>query len=131
MRDGVSINPQDIGITRYKEMLMATVKDALEIMGYGTADEIESKIFGITRKQKKKEKGIQKNGSLLRPKDKKLLNHIEILAVLAARTNVDIASEAKSTQSELKNGKSLQTKRTRCNARQKQPTLQQNSPFLQ
>ena len=34
------------------------------------------------------------------------------MAVLAAKTNADIASEAKSTQSELKNSKSLQTKRT-------------------
>jgi hypothetical protein len=32
---------------------------------------------------------------------------------LAAKTNADIASEAKSTQSQLKNDKSLQTKRTR------------------
>ena len=32
---GVSINPQEIGISKYKEMLMATVKDALEILGYG------------------------------------------------------------------------------------------------
>jgi DNA-directed RNA polymerase specialized sigma24 family protein len=40
------------------------------------------------------------------------LNHIEILAVLAAKTNADIVSDAKSTQSELKSGTSLQTKTT-------------------
>jgi hypothetical protein len=40
------------------------------------------------------------------------LNHIEILAVLAAKTDADIVSDAKPRQSELKNDKSLQTKRT-------------------
>jgi hypothetical protein len=40
------------------------------------------------------------------------LNHIEILAVLAAKTNAAIISDAKSGQSELKNDKSLQSKRT-------------------
>jgi hypothetical protein len=35
-------------------MLMATVKDALEIMGYGSAEQIESEIFGIARKQNKR-----------------------------------------------------------------------------
>jgi DNA polymerase, archaea type len=54
MRDGVSINSQDIGITKYKEMLMATVKDALEIMGYGSAEKIESEIFGLVWRRKKK-----------------------------------------------------------------------------
>jgi hypothetical protein len=34
------------------------------------------------------------------------------VAVLAAKTNADIASDTKSGQSELKNEKSLQTKRT-------------------
>lgn len=45
---GVSINPQEIGVCKYKEMLMATVKDALEIIGYGSSSErIESEeIFG-------------------------------------------------------------------------------------
>jgi DNA polymerase I len=51
---GVSINPEDIGITKYKEMLMATVKDALEIMGYGGAEKVEMEIFGIVKKPKKK-----------------------------------------------------------------------------
>jgi DNA polymerase I len=31
---GVSINPEEINVMRYKAMLMATVKDALEILGY-------------------------------------------------------------------------------------------------
>jgi hypothetical protein len=51
---GVSINPQEIGVYKYKEMLMATVKDALEIMSYGSAEKIESEIFGLTRKPKRK-----------------------------------------------------------------------------
>jgi hypothetical protein len=37
---GVSINPQEIGISKYKEMLMATVKDALEVLGYGNVEKI-------------------------------------------------------------------------------------------
>jgi hypothetical protein len=40
------------------------------------------------------------------------LNHIEILAVLAVKTHADTVSDAKSRQSELNNGSSLQTKRT-------------------
>jgi hypothetical protein len=40
------------------------------------------------------------------------LNHIEILAVLAAKTDASCISDAKSGQSELENSKSLQTKRT-------------------
>ena len=39
---GVSINSAEIGFLRYKEMLMATVKDALEILGYGRAESIGS-----------------------------------------------------------------------------------------
>lgn len=31
---GVSINPDEISILKYKEMLLATVKDALEVLGY-------------------------------------------------------------------------------------------------
>jgi hypothetical protein len=43
-------------------MLMATVKDALEIIGYGTSNQIESEIFGIIRKPKGKKN--QKKDSL-------------------------------------------------------------------
>jgi hypothetical protein len=50
----VSIKPEEIGIRKYKEMLMATVKDILEILGYGRAEEIESEIFGIVQKPKKR-----------------------------------------------------------------------------
>jgi hypothetical protein len=46
-KGGVSINPKEIGICKYKEMLMATVKDALEILGYGSAEKIESDVYGI------------------------------------------------------------------------------------
>jgi hypothetical protein len=49
----VSIKPEDIGITKYKQMPMATVKDALEIMGYGTSQRIEPEVFGIFKKSKK------------------------------------------------------------------------------
>ncbi len=31
---GVSINPQEISIMKYKEILMSTIRDALEILGY-------------------------------------------------------------------------------------------------
>ena len=31
--DGVSINPKDICIAKYKEMLLSSVNDALEILG--------------------------------------------------------------------------------------------------
>ena len=34
---GVSIDPEEISILKYREMLMATVKDALEILGYEEA----------------------------------------------------------------------------------------------
>jgi hypothetical protein len=51
---GVSTNPQEISFLKYKEMLMATVKDGLEILGYGSSGRIESEIFGITRKLKDK-----------------------------------------------------------------------------
>jgi hypothetical protein len=33
-------------------MLMATVKDALEIMGYETSQRIEPEVFGIFKKSK-------------------------------------------------------------------------------
>jgi hypothetical protein len=44
---GVSINPHEIGIGKYKEMLMSSVKPALEVQGYGSSKKIEP-IFGIT-----------------------------------------------------------------------------------
>jgi DNA polymerase elongation subunit (family B) len=45
---GVSINPQEIGVCKYKEMLMSTVKDALEILGYGNAEWIFNNNIGTT-----------------------------------------------------------------------------------
>jgi hypothetical protein len=48
-----TIEASENGITKYKEMLMATVKDALEILGYSSAEKIESDIFGMTQKSKK------------------------------------------------------------------------------
>ena len=45
---GVSINPQETGVCKYKEMLMSTVKDALEILGYN-AEQVFNNI-GITRR---------------------------------------------------------------------------------
>jgi hypothetical protein len=53
-KSSVSIKQEDIGIRKYKEMLMNVVKDALEIMGHGNAEKIESEIFGIVRKPKKR-----------------------------------------------------------------------------
>jgi hypothetical protein len=38
---GVSINLQEIGISKYKAMLMAIVKDAVEILGHSNAEKIE------------------------------------------------------------------------------------------
>jgi DNA polymerase elongation subunit (family B) len=37
----VSINPEEISILKYRETLMATVKDALEILGYAIAEKIK------------------------------------------------------------------------------------------
>ncbi|HKG70314.1 MAG TPA: hypothetical protein VKA87_00385 [Nitrososphaeraceae archaeon] len=34
---GVSINPEEISICKYKEILMAIVKDELEILSYGNS----------------------------------------------------------------------------------------------
>jgi DNA polymerase, archaea type len=42
---GVSINPEEISILKYSEMLMTTVKDALEVLGYGSSERIGSEIF--------------------------------------------------------------------------------------
>lgn len=57
----VSIKPEDIGITKYKEMLMATMKEALEILGYGDSESIASEVFGIKKIQRiKKEKKTEK-----------------------------------------------------------------------
>jgi DNA polymerase elongation subunit (family B) len=41
MKGRISINNQDISISKYKEMLMATVKDALEILGYVSIERID------------------------------------------------------------------------------------------
>jgi DNA polymerase, archaea type len=43
-KTGVSINPEEIGLCKYKEMLMSTIKDALEILGYDA-----EQIFDTTR----------------------------------------------------------------------------------
>jgi DNA polymerase elongation subunit (family B) len=60
-KGGVTINPQEIDISKYKEMLMATVKDALEMMGYGDAEKIESEIFGIVREKRRKKAAYSSN----------------------------------------------------------------------
>ena len=46
---GVSINPQEIGVCKYKEMLLTTFKDALEILGFN-AEQIFNDNIGITRR---------------------------------------------------------------------------------
>jgi len=43
---GISLNSEEISILKYREMLMATVKDALEVLGYGSSKRIDSEIFG-------------------------------------------------------------------------------------
>ncbi len=48
----VSINLQEIGICKYKEMLIATVKDALEILGYDL-----NEMFGIDEDTNRKKRG--------------------------------------------------------------------------
>jgi hypothetical protein len=50
---GVSINSDESSIKRYKEMLMVTVSNALEILGYGSSERTESEIFGTTQKPNK------------------------------------------------------------------------------
>jgi hypothetical protein len=49
MQTKSSINPKEISICDYKEMLMGTVNDALEILGYASAEDIEAEIFSITQ----------------------------------------------------------------------------------
>ena len=53
MKAGVSINLMEIGISKYKEVLMTTVKIALEILGYGSSKSIESEIFCLMAKKPK------------------------------------------------------------------------------
>jgi DNA polymerase I len=48
--EGVSTNPQEISIKKYRESLLATVKDALEILGYDTRRIFNN--IGITRGHK-------------------------------------------------------------------------------
>jgi hypothetical protein len=38
----ISINPKKISVMKYKEMLMATVKDGLEILGYSSSEKMKS-----------------------------------------------------------------------------------------
>jgi DNA polymerase, archaea type len=60
-KTSVSVKPEDIGITKYKKMLMATVEDALEIMGYSDTEKIESEIFELVwRRKKKRETRMEK-----------------------------------------------------------------------
>jgi DNA polymerase elongation subunit (family B) len=53
--EGVSINPQEISIKKYKESLLATVKDALEILGYDP-ERIFDNSIGITGADSKGDK---------------------------------------------------------------------------
>jgi hypothetical protein len=46
-KDVIPINAEDISISEYKKLLLATVKDALEIMGFGSEDKITRDIFNI------------------------------------------------------------------------------------
>jgi hypothetical protein len=86
-----------------------------EIAIYQSADRVRN--LWDNNQKTKEEEGCKprqqySSSSAALAKSHKLLNHIEILAVLPAKTDSGCISEAKSTQSELKNGISLQTKRT-------------------
>lgn len=49
---GVSIDSKEISVKKYKEMLLGTVNDTLQILGYGGTEDIESEIFSITQEAK-------------------------------------------------------------------------------
>jgi DNA polymerase elongation subunit (family B) len=53
-KDAAPINTEDISISEYKKALLTTVKDALEIMGFGYEDSMASNIFNVIdcRRQK-------------------------------------------------------------------------------
>ena len=53
---GVSINPKEISVGKYKEMLMATAEDALDILGYASNEKIESMVLPKKEKPEKKDK---------------------------------------------------------------------------
>jgi hypothetical protein len=55
----VPIRPEDIDIIEYKKMLYATLKDALEIMGFGTIESIKSDIFNIGTSDGKTSKNLK------------------------------------------------------------------------
>jgi hypothetical protein len=57
-KGGITINPEEIDIRKYKEMLMATVKDPLEILGYSSSERIEDLWHN---REAKEEKGLQEN----------------------------------------------------------------------
>jgi DNA polymerase, archaea type len=46
-KDSIPVEPEHISISEYKKMLLATLKDALEIMGFGKVESIQSNIFNI------------------------------------------------------------------------------------
>lgn len=41
-----------MSVKKYKEMLLGTVNDTLQILGYGGTEDIESEIFSITQEAK-------------------------------------------------------------------------------
>jgi hypothetical protein len=59
-KKGVSINPKEIDVQKYKEILMSMVKDALEILRYGSRKRIVHDIIGIRRKSKRGCRGIRR-----------------------------------------------------------------------
>ena len=48
---GVSINNEVAGVIKYKEMLLARVKDELKILGYGSHGKIEPEILYSTESE--------------------------------------------------------------------------------
>lgn len=59
-KKGVSINPKEIDVQKYKEILMSMVKDALEILRYGSIKRIVHDIVGIRRKSKRGCRGTRR-----------------------------------------------------------------------
>jgi hypothetical protein len=66
----VSIDPKGISITKYKEMLMSTMKDAVEILGYGDSESIASQVFGIKKIQRQMHLRVASS-----PKDKNTVHN--------------------------------------------------------
>jgi hypothetical protein len=68
-KGSVSINPQEIGICKYKEILVVTVKDALGILGYGSAEKIESERSLVHPRNQRRERREKEEVQKLKAQD--------------------------------------------------------------